>query len=115
MADILAELGPTFYEQGLTTPEDTPPIATTITEACTQAIAAPFSQVARYLDYVEDRSPYGTHQGVKGLEFPRVMVIADDVHTRFKGRASYETLFEVKPLGRTAQKKADEGEETTIE
>ncbi|KIC22955.1 MULTISPECIES: UvrD-helicase domain-containing protein [unclassified Leisingera] len=115
MADILAELGPTFDEQGLTTPEDTPPIATTITEAWTQALAAPFSQVARYLAYVEDRSPYGTHQGVKGLEFPRVMVVADDAHTRFKGLASYETLFEVKPLGPTAQKQADKGEETTIE
>jgi ATP-dependent exoDNAse (exonuclease V) beta subunit len=36
-------------------------------------------------------------------------------HTRFNGLASYETLFGVKPLGPTAQKKADNGEETTIE
>lgn len=115
MADILAELGLIFDEQGLTTPEDAPPIETTITEAWTQALATPFSQVARYLAYVEDRSPYGTHQGVKGLEFPRVMVIADDAHTRFKGLASYETLFGVKSLGRDAQKKADKGDETTIE
>lgn len=115
MADILAEFGPIFDEQGLTTPEDAPPIETTTTEAWTQALATPFSQVARYLAYVEDRSPYGTHQGVKGLEFPRVMVIADDTHTRFKGLASYETLFGVKPLGPDAQKKADKGDETTIE
>lgn len=115
MADILAELGLIFDEQGLTTPEDAPPIETTITEAWTQALATPFSQVARYLAYVEDRSPYGTHQGVKGLEFPRVMVIADDAHTRFKGLASYETLFGVKSLGPDAQKKADKGDETTIE
>ncbi len=107
-ADFLAELD-------LTTPEATPPTETTITEAWTQALEAPFSQVARYLAYVEDRSPYGTHQGVKGLEFSRVMVIADDAHTRFKGLASYETLFGVKPLGPTARKKADKGEETTIE
>lgn len=113
--DILAELGPAFDEQGLTAPEATPPTETTITEAWTQALEAPFSQVARYLAYVEDRSPYGTHQGVKGLEFPRVMVIADDVHTRFKGLASYETLFGVKPLGTDARKKAEKGEETTIE
>ncbi|WP_146345489.1 UvrD-helicase domain-containing protein [Phaeobacter marinintestinus] len=107
-ADFLSELD-------LTTPEATPPTDNTITEAWTQALEAPFSQVARYLDYVEDRSSFGTHQGVKGLQFPRVMVIADDAHTRFKGLASYETLFEVKPLGPTAQKKADKGEETTIE
>lgn len=115
MADILAELDPLFDELDLTTPEDTPPTEPSITEAWTQALDAPFSQVARYLAYVEDRSPFGTHQGVKGLEFPRVMVIADDVHNRFKGLASYETLFGVKPLGPTAQKKADNGEETTIE
>jgi DNA helicase II / ATP-dependent DNA helicase PcrA len=106
--DFLAELD-------LTTLEATPPTETIITEAWTHALEAPFSQVARYLAYVEDRSPYGTHQGVKGLEFPRVMVIADDSHTRFKGLASYETLFGVKPLSGDAQKKADQGEETTIE
>jgi DNA helicase II / ATP-dependent DNA helicase PcrA len=114
MADILAELGPFLDELDLTTPEATPPTETN-TEAWTQALEAPFSQVARYLAYVEDRSPYGTHQGVKGLEFPRVMVIADDAHTRFKGLASYETLFSVKPLSDASQKKASMGEETTIE
>jgi DNA helicase II / ATP-dependent DNA helicase PcrA len=115
MDDILAELDPLFDELDLTAPGDSPPTETTITEAWTQALEAPFSQVARYLAYVEDRSPYGTHQGVKGLEFPRVMVIADDAHTRFKGLASYETLFDVKRLSPASQKKADQGEETTIE
>jgi DNA helicase-2/ATP-dependent DNA helicase PcrA len=115
MADIFTELGLSFDELNLTTLEATPPTETTITEAWTQALEAPFSQVARYLAYVEARSPFGTHQGVKGLEFPRVMVIADDAHTRFKGRASYETLFGVKPLSAASQKKADQGDETTIE
>lgn len=115
MADILAELSPFSDEPDPTTPEATPLTETTITEAWTQALEAPFSQVARYLAYVEDRSPYGTHQGVKGLEFPRVMVIADDAHTRFNGLASYETLFDVKRLSPASQKRADQGEETTIE
>ena len=43
------------------------------------------------------------------------VVIADDAHTRFKGLASYETLFGVKPLSDASRKKADKGEETTIE
>ena len=115
MVDTIIGLGPLFAELDLTTPEATPPTEATITDAWTQALEAPFSQVARYLAYVEDRSPYGTHQGVKGLEFPRVMVIADDAHTRFKGLASYETLFDVKQLSPASQKKADQGEETTIE
>ncbi len=115
IADFRAEHGPLLDELDLTAPEATPAPEATITEAWTQAVEAPFSQVARYLAYVEDRSPYGTHQGVKGLEFPKVMVIADDAHTRFKGLASYETLFDVKCLSPASQKKADQGEETTIE
>lgn len=115
MANILAELDPIFDQLDLPTPEAKPSTDTAITEAWTQALEAPFSQVASYLAYVEDRSPYGTHQGVKGLEFPRVMLIADDVHTRFKGLASYETLFGVKPLSDDSRKKASKGEETTIE
>lgn len=110
MTDILAELDLDFGELDLTTLE-----VTSLTEACKQTLAAPFSQVARYLAYVEDRSPYGTHQGFKGLEFPWVMVIADDAHTRFNGLASYEALFDVKRLSPTSQKRADQGEETTIE
>ncbi|ATV18155.1 hypothetical protein CFN58_03975 [Pseudomonas avellanae] len=41
-------------------------------------IGAPFSQLTAYAKYCSELSPYGTHQGVKGLEFPRVMVIIDD-------------------------------------
>ncbi|MBW3245642.1 AAA family ATPase [Epibacterium sp. DP7N7-1] len=113
--DIGAEFIQSSANEAPTVPKAEAPAESPITEAWMQALEAPFSQVARYRDYVEDRSPFGTHQGVKGLEFPRVMVIADDFHTRFKGLASYETLFGVKQLSRDAQKKADEGEETTIE
>ncbi|WP_236045457.1 hypothetical protein [Pseudooceanicola endophyticus] len=112
--DIGVDLIQSPANEAPTVPKAEEPAENAITEAWTQALEAPFSQVARYRDYVEDRSPFGTHQGVKGLEFPRVMVIADDVHTRFKGLASYETLFGVKQLSPSAQKKADEGEETTI-
>ncbi len=113
--DIGVDLIQSPANEAPTVPKAEEPAENAITEAWTQALEAPFSQVARYRDYVEGRSPFGTHQGVKGLEFPRVMVIADDVHTRFKGLASYETLFGVKQLSPGAQKKADEGEETTIE
>lgn len=65
------------------------------TAAIDEFLAAPFSQVARYDDYVSGRAAFDTHQGVKGLEFPRVMVIMDD------GEAggfmfSYDKLFGVK-------------------
>jgi len=78
-------------------------------------LQAPFSEVAIYKEYVSDRSPYGTHQGVKGLEFPRVMVIADDASMRFKAAASYEKLFGAKPLSSTDKKNASEGKETSVD
>ena len=55
-------------------------------------LAAPFGQVRAYAKYVGGRARFGTHQGVKGLEFPRVMVIMDDQEARgflFK----YDKLF----------------------
>jgi DNA helicase-2/ATP-dependent DNA helicase PcrA len=61
-------------------------------QAIEQFLAAPFDQIRPYVDYVTRKSNFDTHQGVKGLEFPRVMVIMDDFEARgfqFK----YEKLF----------------------
>lgn len=52
----------------------------------------PFDQIRAYSAYVGRKAKFDTHQGVKGLEFPRVMVIMDDQEARgflFK----YEKLF----------------------
>ena len=51
-----------------------------------------FSEIAPYAAYVSGTAPFDTHQGVKGLEFPRVMVVIDDTEARgfmFK----YDKLF----------------------
>jgi DNA helicase-2/ATP-dependent DNA helicase PcrA len=58
----------------------------------TAFLAAPFGQIRAYAKYVGGKARFDTHQGVKGLEFPRVMVIMDDREARgflFK----YEKLF----------------------
>jgi DNA helicase II / ATP-dependent DNA helicase PcrA len=55
-------------------------------------LAAPFGQVRAYAKYVAGKARFDTHQRVKGLEFPRVMVIMDDQEARgflFK----YDKLF----------------------
>ncbi|WP_449301666.1 UvrD-helicase domain-containing protein [Pseudoxanthomonas mexicana] len=55
-------------------------------------LAVPFAQIRAYASYVSGKARFDTHQGVKGLEFPRVMVIMDDHEARgflFK----YEKLF----------------------
>lgn len=61
-------------------------------------LKAPFSQVVPLAKYLRGEAPFDTHQGVKGLEFDRVMVIMDDVDARgflFK----YEDLFGGKAAG----------------
>lgn len=51
-------------------------------EAWRTMLDTPFAQIAAYDQYVSGSSPFGTHQGVKGLEFPRVMVVISDDEAR---------------------------------
>ncbi|WP_462360477.1 UvrD-helicase domain-containing protein [Paraprevotella clara] len=70
--------------------------------------------VQSYDDYVNHRSRFDTHQGVKGLEFDRVMVIIDD--SEINGRLfSYDKLFSVKELSDKDRENQENGKETTIE
>ena len=70
--------------------------------------------VQSYDDYVNHRSRFDTHQGVKGLEFDRVMVIIDD--SEINGRLfSYGKLFGVKELSDKDRENQENGKETTIE
>lgn len=79
-----------------------------------QAFTYPFSLVEKYSEYLSKDSKFGTHQGVKGLEFPRVMVIIDDEEA--KGfMFSYDKLFGAKELSATDQKNIDEGKETGLD
>jgi DNA helicase-2/ATP-dependent DNA helicase PcrA len=64
-------------------------------------LATPFSQIEPYAAYVAGKARYDTHQGVKGLEFPRVMVIMDDAEAR-GFLFSYEKLFGGKEAGDTS-------------
>ena len=67
-----------------------------------------------YDDYVNQRTRFDTHQGVKGLEFDRVMVIIDD--SEAKGfMFSYDKLFGVKELTETDIKHIEAGEESSID
>ncbi len=78
------------------------------------ALKSSFSQFEKYVNYISDQSRFGTHQGIKGLEFPRVMVILDDEEAG--GHAfSYEKLFSVKELSPTDKKNEKEGKETSLD
>ena len=69
-----------------------------------------YGQIAPYAEYVADIGAFGTHQGVKGLEFDRVLVVMDDSEARGFS-FSYEKLFGAKPLTASDQRKIDQGEE----
>lgn len=75
------------------------------------ALGAPFSQLVAYNDYITGESHFGTHQGVKGLEFPRVAVILDDEESR-GFQFSYDKLFGAKALSRTDEENIAAGRES---
>ncbi|SFW87342.1 UvrD-helicase domain-containing protein [Chitinophaga sancti] len=78
------------------------------------ALSQPFSQIERYNDYLSENSKFGTHQGVKGLEFPRVMVIIDDEEAR-GFLFSYDKLFGAKEMSATDLKNKEAGKDTGID
>lgn len=81
--------------------------------AWVEVMELPIEMIRCYDDYVQHRSPFDTHQGVKGLEFDRVMVIIDDSES--KGFLfSYDKLFGVKELSETDKKNMIDGKETSV-
>ncbi len=83
-------------------------------DAWDKALSAPFSQIESYVEYISDRSPFGTHQGIKGLQFPRVMVVLDDNEAR-GFMFSYDKLFGAKAPTSTDIKNEEVGKETSID
>lgn len=67
-------------------------------EAIDKFLTAPFAQIEQYAKYISGQAHFDTHQGVKGLQFPRVMVIMDDAEAR-GFMFSYEKLFGGKEAG----------------
>lgn len=85
-----------------------------IINAWDSALLSPFSQVRNYEVYLSEDSKFGTHQGVKGLEYDRVMVVIDDDEAG-GFMFSYDKLFGAKGLTATDEKNLDEGKETGID
>lgn len=81
--------------------------------ALRKALSVSFTTLEKYFAYVSDNTRFATHQGVKGLEFPRVMVIMDDAEA--KGFLfSYEKLFGAKPKTENDIKNEREGKDTSM-
>ena len=80
--------------------------------ALRKALSVSFTTLEKYFAYISNNTRFATHQGVKGLEFPRVMVIMDDAEA--KGFLfSYEKLFGAKPKTETDIKNEREGKDNS--
>lgn len=79
-----------------------------------EALNAPFDQIEKYDRYVRGLSQFDTHQGVKGLEFARVMVIVSDEEAR-GFMFAYDKLFGAKQMSKADLENMSAGKETTID
>jgi DNA helicase-2/ATP-dependent DNA helicase PcrA len=82
--------------------------------AWAEALETDFFQIRNYKDYIDENSIFRTHQGVKGNEFERVMVVMDDDEAGGFS-FSYEQYFGAKALSTASQKKRDAGDETGLD
>lgn len=85
-----------------------------VIEAWDSALESSLSEAVKYAEYISDESNFDTHQGIKGLEFPRVLVILDDEESR-GFLFNYEKLLGAKEPSTTDKRNEKNGKETTID
>lgn len=113
--DVLAPIAKRLIDnQNFLTKEDNDSEKGSVIYAWDSALKCQFSQFESYVQYISDQSRFGTHQGIKGLEFPRVMVILDDEEAR-GFLFSYGKLFGAKEPSDTDKKNQESGKETSID
>lgn len=83
-------------------------------QAAAALCSRPWSEYIEWRDYLEGQASYATHQGVKGSEFDRVMVLIDD-HAAKYNLFSFEKLFGSMALSRDDRTKHQAGGEITID
>jgi DNA helicase-2/ATP-dependent DNA helicase PcrA len=82
--------------------------------AVQKLLHAPMSELWGYRTYIEEESPFETHQGVKGAEFTRVLTVIDDEEGRHN-QFSYGKLFRITPPSDTDEANVRDGKETTFD
>lgn len=83
-------------------------------DALENAMNVPFSHFIRYYEYVSGNEGFDTHQGVKGLQFERVMTIIDDNESQ-GATFNYEKLFGITEMSSRDLINQQQGKETTID
>ncbi len=83
-------------------------------DALEEAMQVPFSHFVKYYSYISGKEGFDTHQGVKGLQFERVMTIIDD--NEAQGTTfNYEKLLGIAEMSDADQRNLQQGKETTID
>jgi DNA helicase-2/ATP-dependent DNA helicase PcrA len=82
-------------------------------KALTAYLQCDVREVHAYLDYLEADSPYSTQQGIKGAEFPDVLVVLDDEESNYS-LFSYDKLLKLKPLSKTDRENSAAGTDTVL-
>jgi DNA helicase-2/ATP-dependent DNA helicase PcrA len=67
-----------------------------------------------YFRYIDRESPYSTHQGVKGAEYPDVLVVLDDEEGRHN-QFSYDKLLKIKAPSQVDLQRQEAGQETVVD
>lgn len=91
-----------------------PPTGSGDAVALQKLLHAPMKELWGYRTYIEEQSPFETHQGVKGAEFSRVLTVLDDEEGRHN-QFSYGKLFGITPPSDTDRDNLREGNETTFD
>jgi DNA helicase-2/ATP-dependent DNA helicase PcrA len=73
-----------------------------------------FSMIPPYASYVAHEASFDTHQGVKGLEFDRVMVLMDDGDAR-GFLFGYDKLLGARPLSASDLRNVQEGKDSSVD
>lgn len=93
--------------------EEADPVGENISALLT-FLDCPFSMIAPYASYVAHEASFDTHQGVKGLEFDRVMVLMDDGDAR-GFLFGYDKLLGAKAPSANDLKNAEEGKDSSLD
>jgi DNA helicase II / ATP-dependent DNA helicase PcrA len=101
-------------EDGRTLPLDEEEQSDAELAAWDKFLQAPFAEIEPYEQYISGRAAFETHQGVKGREFERVMVVMDDAEAR-GFMFNYEKLFGAKEKTKTDIENEREGKDSSIE
>lgn len=84
------------------------------TKAWQELLDSSWKELMRYREYLAGKLNYATHQGVKGAEFDRVMVILSDGEA--DGRMfSFDRVMSDRPLSDSDLRNQREGRETTVD